>query len=64
MEGDKEAYLEEATKALKRQRKTIEDYFLSKKTTPTRPEQLPPEQETPEEDASGAGDSGEGERDA
>ena len=25
MEGDKEAYLEEATKALKRQRKTIED---------------------------------------
>ena len=25
MEGDKEAYLEEATKALKRQRKTIDD---------------------------------------
>ena len=31
MEGDKEAYLEEATKALKRQRKTIEDLEKEKK---------------------------------
>jgi hypothetical protein len=31
MEGDKEAYLEEATKALKRQRKTIEDLDKEKR---------------------------------
>ena len=31
MEGDKEAYLEEATKALRRQRKTIEDLEKEKK---------------------------------
>ena len=31
MEGDKEAYLEEATKALRRQRKTIEDFEKEKR---------------------------------